>query len=258
VHGSGGGDPGRIARFRDALLGGHLSYSADRTAAYEVERAFPGTAAMLGSALDFHRRAAAWTAAGSRYAPPAASVVFTAAGLPPPGVPLHTDAAAVSPSCRFGYSCCDESTRDVAAAALPGDVSVFRADPADPAGVVAAAGEAGLPVSRPAGVHIVMAAPWWPEKLLREVAGGYARLLAPGSCLALSGVSGTGNFIAGLGRALGAELHAHEPARLARCLADAGLSLQPWGVRDAANWGQPSPVRENGKPRIVAAVGIVP
>jgi len=254
------GNGDRAAWVRAALQGSLLAPAADREAAAGLDRLWPGTGDLIAQAHGFHRRAAAWGVRDKPGVPAARAVIFSACGLPPRDGPLHAQAAAEAPQALFGY--CDpdaEATvvnRSLLALPDPGRVSARTADPADPAGVLGdVMAWREIRAGRPVQVHAVLVPQRWPGDLLRRVLAGYAQILPPGSSVALSAIQyADGGYLAACEAVTGARIWSHDPADVARTVAQAGLRLHPWGVRDAAQWGRPAPGGDRRPARAICAV----
>ena len=172
------GDPRRpsAARMVNYLLGGTVSYEPDRHAAARVEAVLPEARRMAADADQFTRRAAAWAAAR------AGQVLILGAGLTA-GPPLHPAPPGVPVACTDP----DPAVCDALDDALDGTgrAVVACADPADPQAVLAAV-KGVIDPSRPVCLIASAVPRALPPRRARTVIGEYARLLAPGSYLAVA------------------------------------------------------------------------
>lgn len=258
------------ARLREALTNGHNTMERDRAAAGELLKRWPRSGQGVTHAYAFHRHAAGEAVTASV---PAAGVIFAAAGYPPADRriaaadrPLHSLAARAAPGTVFGYADSDPKvtavTRGVLAAASRGAVSAWTAGEAVPEEVLGSPAAARM-LARPAHVGLVLCAHYWAPCDVQAVVTGYARLLPPGSTLALSMPAAdpdwpdTQEWVKACSRAIGRQVYLHTPADLSRWIADAGMGLHPWGIRDAALWTGPSAVGGNGLPWAMTATGVV-
>lgn len=270
---------GTLARVRDALAreayepGGRdksLAHAPERAAAARLEELYPGLGRMFLAAHEFHRRAAAWAVTGGSPAfpvPPAAGVLFCGAGLPVPGEPLHARAASAAPAARFAYIDADDQVADVNEGALAGErVAVGTAWPGDPRAVLGTPACAALLDAGPASVHLVMMASRWPAGLAAAAVAGYARLLPPGSTVALSLVvpdpGEAGRRMAQDGALAGSPGYAHSQQDVAAWFTGAGMRLHPSGVQPARAFGRDWAAAYRLVPRlpgrVMAAAGLVP
>jgi hypothetical protein len=264
-------DAGRISRLRDALGGGHLALQADRDLAASIIKRWPGTAALVTGANDFHRRAASWAVSSGKPGfpvTPAAGVIFAASGYPHRGG-FHAAASLARPDALFAYADADPGavvfSRALLAALDPAHVSAYEAPGRDPAAVLGAPQARAIMERGPVMVQLQLCAHWWPAGFCAWAVGEYARLLAPGSTLALSlavpGGGDAGALAAAIG-GTGGTVHPHTEDDVAQWIAAAGLELTPIRVTDvrgrelgwaAAEFGRQRPVA-----RMIEAVAVVP
>lgn len=253
----------RIARLHLALAGGHAARFADRAqieAAARIEARYPGTGAQFAAAYAFHGRTARKAVADDG----AAGAVFGAAGFPG-AVSPHGEAMAAAPSARFVIADPSGAASYLNGQLLAGEnVSAVRASVRDPDGFM------GLPevraVGSPLQLHLQLCAHFWPEDMCRRILGRYARLLPPGSTLAMSqwcadGTAAGKEFLAVLGDAADCPAYPHTREAVAAWLAAAGTELLPPGVADVRTyrrgWEHPAPaVRSPGL--VAGAVARVP
>jgi hypothetical protein len=265
-------DPGRIARLRDVLAGGHLALEADRLAAGKILQRWPATAELVKGANEFHRRAAAWAVSGGTPdspVPRAAGVIFAACGYPLPGG-FHAAARAARPDALYCYASGDPATvsfcRSLLAAPDPLRVSAYLASARDPAAVLGAPAARVVLDRGPVMVQLQFCCQRWPSAFCAWAVAEYARLLPSGSSLALSlGIAGGGSGADGLAAAIGGAVgtvHVHTEDEVAGWVAASGLELTPAGVTDvrgrelgwaAAEFGRQRPVA-----RVIEAVAMVP
>jgi S-adenosyl methyltransferase len=265
-------DAVRIARLRDALADGHFAYRADRELAAQILERWPGTAALVKGANGFHGRAAAWAVSGGTpeyRVTPAAGVIFAASGYPLPDG-FHADAQAAAPAALFAYADADAEAAQLSRALLagsdPGRVCAYEASAGDPAGLLGTPEAKAILGRGPVMVQLQLCAQWWPSRFCAWAVAEYARLLSPGSTLALSliipgGGDGAAGFTADVGRAAG-RIYPRGEAEVARWVKAAGMKLAPPGVADvrghdlgwaAAEFGRQRPVA-----RVVGAVAVIP
>jgi hypothetical protein len=267
-------DAGRITRLRDVLAGGHLALEADRQLAAGILKRWPWVSSLVTGANEFHRRAALWAVRGGTPnfpVPAAAGVVFAAAGCPLPGG-FHADAALAAPAALFAYADVDPGAvafgRALLAPPPPLAVrpSAYLASARDPAALLDAPEARAITGRGPVMVQLQLCCHWWPGEFCAWTVAEYARLLPPGSTLALSlGIAGGGSGAAGLAEAIGragGTVHRHTEGDVAGWISGAGMKLTPAGVTDvrgrelgwaAAEFGRQRPVA-----RVIEAVAMVP
>jgi hypothetical protein len=264
-------DAGRIGRLRDVLAGGSLSLREERQLAAQILERWPGTDALVKGANGFHGRAAEWAVSGGTTqfrVPPAAGVIFAASGYPLRGG-FHAAAQAAAPAALFAYADAGaeavELSRGLLAGSDPGRVCAYKASARDPAALLGTTEARGMLMRGPVMVQLQLCAQWWPGRFAAWAVAEYARLLPPGSSLALSltipgGGDGEAGFMADVGRATG-RIYSRGAAEVARWVRAAGMELAPPGVADvrgrdlgwaAAEFGRQRPVA-----RVVGAVAAV-
>jgi hypothetical protein len=172
-----------IARVYDFFLGGKENFAADRELAAQIAELSPDWAQACRDNRCFVGRAVTWAAGqGIR------QFLDLGAGLPThPAV--HETAREITPGARVCYVDNDPVvvTHARALLAKPVDVDVAEADLSDPAGVLEHPGVAGIiDWSQPVCVLLAMVLHFYDPVTARELAGGYASRLAPGSVLAIS------------------------------------------------------------------------
>jgi hypothetical protein len=265
-------DAGRIARLRDVLAGGHLALQADRDLAASILERWPGTAALVTDANDFHRRAASWAVSGGKPGfpvTPAAGVIFAASGYPHRGG-FHAAASLARPDALFAYADADPGavvfSRALLAALDPAHVSVYEAPARDPAAVLGAPQARAIMERGPVMVQLQLCAHWWPSEFCAWAVAEYARLLPSRSTLALSvavpgGGSGAAELAAEVSRA-GGHLRAHHEGEITGWIAKADLELTPIGVTDVRGreqgWASEEFGRQRPVARVIEAVAMVP
>jgi S-adenosyl methyltransferase len=212
-------DSGRITRLRDVLAGGYLALEPDRRLAASIRERWPRTADLVRDANDFHRRAAEWAVRGGTPGfpvSPAAGVIFAACGYPLPGG-FHAAAQAARPDALFAYADPDPAAIMYNLARLhspdPGHVSAIPGSARDRAGLLSAGHAVAMMTRGPVMVQLQLCAQWWPAEFCAWAVCEYARLLPPGSTLALSlgvpgGARGTAEFTRDIGRA-GGRMYGH-------------------------------------------------
>ena len=265
-------DPGRIARVRDVLAGGHLALEPDRRLAADILKRWSWTAGLVADANKFHVRAAyrAVTGGTPEFSwPPAAGVIFAASGYPVRGG-FHQAAARVRPDALFAYTEADPAAvmfgRALLAAPDPEHVSAYLAAAHDPAGLLGAPAARAVLERGPVMVQLQLCAQWWPPKFAAWAVAQYGRLLPSGSTVALSlGVAGGGSGAAGFGTDIGragGRVYPHDEDNVAAWVKAAGLELARPGITDvrgrelewaAAEFGRQRPVA-----RVIEAVAMVP
>jgi S-adenosyl methyltransferase len=225
-----------IAELYDAWGGAQYAGSAAKKAAGELEAASPGAAHRLKLARAFHARAARWAVSEDG----AAGVVFAACGYPT-APPMHAAAAEAAPGAHFVYTASDAGVTAALRDALAGSGSaVARVSCMEPEKLLGhpAVQAAGTPLS----VQIQLAACFWSPDHARDVTGGYARLLPPGSTLVMSvTIPGEGHeedWAKASERATGSRAYAHSEASISGWFEGAGMRLASHGIRDARTWSR--------------------
>lgn len=253
-------DPSRLtAASACALAGGIYCTPPDREFAAAFEARFPGTAAQMQAARVFCARAAerAVTEQGVR------GVIVAPAGYPCSPDP-HTAALEAVPAARFCFCDPDPEVTLVNRAVLGRDprVTACRADAAGPARLMSQPETAALP--RPLLVLLPHVAVHWPGDFAADIVAGYARLLPPGSMLAMTTGIGDGTAAGDAAqqawRDTGAPVFAHTPDDLEDWVTGAGLKISAEGVRDVrghGGWAEPHWARRSPG-RIIAVTARVP
>jgi hypothetical protein len=176
-HDPGDEPPGpRIARVLDALRGGHSHFPADRAAADDVDRQFPGARKALSWEVEFTRRVARWAAQrGIR------QLVHAGAASYLPGRNLH-DAA---PSARVVYV---NRVRDLHddAAALLGTLPRCSAARDPGTGLLAIPEVAAMAGEGKVAVVFSLVLSYLPDAEAAALIGSLADGLPAGSAVALS------------------------------------------------------------------------
>lgn len=268
-------DAARIAAVRDALAGGHLALGPERDLAAVILARHPGTAELVQRANAFHIRAANWAVTGGSWedggvrveVPPAAGVIFGAAGYPIPGG-FHSGAARISPGARFAYAAeagrPADLNRALLACADPGRVFAFEGSTRKP-GALLSAPEARA-VGEPVQLQLQLCVQWWPGDFAAWAVGEYARLLPSGSTLVMSlGILGGGpraeEFLSLIGQA-GGTIYPHTADEAEGWVKGAGLILTPWGITDVRArekaWPEARYAALRPVARVIEAVALVP
>ena len=222
-----------MARVYDCLLGGKDHYAADRAEAARLLGIYPPLAAMARENRAFLARAVTWAARQG-----ISQFLDLGAGLPA-AQNTHQIAQAVNPAATAAYADTDPVVLSHARALLAtsGQVAVIAADLRDPPGVLADPGlRAVIDPARPVGVILGAVLHFLDADAARQVTAGYARLIAPGSCLIISVTSFDDETLA---KRLAAEYTAgtfvnHAPADIASFFA--GLNPVGPGVAEAGTW----------------------
>ena len=224
--GSDSGSP-NVARVYDCWLGGKDHYAADREEAGRLLRIYPPLRAMVRENRAFLAQAVTW-AAGQRIGQ------FTDLGAGLPTVQnTHEVARAVNPAARVAYVDIDPVVLSHARALLATSdgVAAVAADLRDPAAVLADPQlRAVIDPAEPVCVILAAVLHFLDADAARQVTAGYARLIAPGSCLAVSVVCYDDEA---LGKRLAAEYTASRTAFDARCRNEMPGSSSGAAVRTA-------------------------
>jgi hypothetical protein len=255
---------GTVARVREALTGGTRALARDRDLAAYLASRVPRADEPVRAAIAFHRRAARW--AVSMAPVPAASVLFAACGLPPPGRPLHADAAEASPSARYCYCDGDPKITEVNRRVLaePGRITVMTAYAAYPATLLGRPQAAELLALGPVSVHVLGAAHYWPADLAAAAVAGYGERLPSGSTLCLTwglyDATPEGEELTEIVSLAGGRVHRHEPGAVAGWVKAAGMALHPQGITAAAAFAAPyaAPAASGMPMTVMGAVAAVP
>ena len=171
-----------MARVYNYWLGGKDHFPADRAEADFLLGIYPPLRDLVRENRAFVTRAVAW-AAGQGIS----QFLDLGAGLPASPA-VHQAARAVLPAARVAYVDTDPVVLAHARALLAGDgVTAVAADLRDPAAVLADKElRTVIDPAQPAGVILGAVLHFLDAATARTVAGGYARLIAPGSYLIIS------------------------------------------------------------------------
>jgi hypothetical protein len=267
-------DTGAVARVREALLGGHIAYDRERNVAAWLEERYPGLGEMVAASMRCHADAALQAVTGKLGAPPAAGVIFTAAGVQPPPPrpgeparrPLHAAAAEAAPRARYVYFELDEGVADTNVQLLAGDgrARVASAPSWDPGRLLAAPQARELTRTGPVSVHVILAAARWPGDVAAQVTAEYARLLPKGSTLVMSLLVAdeceAGREMMRDSGTVGSRCYCHTDDDMRGWFEGAGLRLRKPGVASvraiARPWVEPYRIAPLIPGRPVGAVGI--
>ena len=172
-----------VARVYDALAGGHANFAADRDEAGRLLEACPRLPALVRENRAFLGRAVTWAAGQG-----VAQFVDLGTGLPlHPAV--HESARTVIPGARVAYVDNDAMVCSHVQALLATDkrVQAVAADLADPGAVLAdPALQAVIDPGEPVCVILGLVLNLMPAARARKIVAGYARLIPPGSLMAVS------------------------------------------------------------------------
>jgi O-methyltransferase involved in polyketide biosynthesis len=242
-----------MARVYDCLLGGKDHYAADRDQAARLLAIYPPLAAMARENRAFLGRAITWAAQQG-----ISQFLDLGAGLPA-AQNTHQIAQAVNPATATAYADTDPVVLSHAQALLAtsDQVAVIAADLRDPPGVLADPGfRAVIDPARPVGVILGAVLHFLDADAAREVTAGYARLVAPGSCLIISVASFDDETLA---KRLATEYTAgtfvnHAPADIASFFV--GLEMAGPGLADVETWRawMPAPVLLRREGHVLAGV----
>jgi len=260
-----------IARMYDYWLGGTDNFGADRAAAAEVEKVFPGTRLLAVRSRQFLVRAVTWLAQQQGVT----RFMDLGAGIPTRGeaeisgrrvriIPVHEAALAACPSARIAYADADPCAvaHASAMAAGPG-VAAVRADVTDAASVLAdprvreVTGAGG-----PSALIFGMILHFMPAETARALVAEYARAVRPSSYVVISVARSEDTAMFGqvreLVRRCGAELYNHSPDDVRSFFA--GLDMVPPGVVPARAWraGWQECLEPDGAAYVLAGAGRVP
>src|SRR2546429_1917473 len=223
------------------LPGGRAQHEADGDQpAWLLTTSLP-LAAMVRENRAFLARAITWAAKQG-----ISQFLDLGAGLPA-ARNTHQIAQAVNRAATAAYADTDPVVLSRARALLAssGQVAIIAADLRDPPGILADPRlRAVIDPSRPVGVILGAVLPFLDADLARQVTAGYARLIAPGSCLIISVACFDDETLA---KRLAAEYTAgtfvnHVPADIASFFA--GLNPVGPGLAEAGTWRpwMPAPV----------------
>ena len=242
-----------MARVYDYWLGGKDHFPADRAEAERLLGIYPPLRDLVRENRAFVTQAVNWAARQGT-----GQFIDLGAGLPASPA-VHQAARTVMPTARVAYVDIDPVVLSHARALLATSdgVTAVAADLRDPGAVLAdpelrAVIDPALPVCVILGavLHFMDAG------AARTVTGGYARLMAPGSCLVISVACHDDE---GLGKQLAQEYtaaawHNHMPADVTSFFA--GLELVGPGVTEAQTWRawMPQPVLRHREGHVLAGV----
>jgi len=242
-----------MARIYDYWLGGKDHFPADRAEAERLLGIYPPLRDLVRENRAFVTQAVNWAARQGT-----GQFIDLGAGLPASPA-VHQAARTVMPTARVAYVDIDPVVLSHARALLATSdgVTAVAADLRDPGAVLAdpelrAVIDPALPVCVILGavLHFMDA------DAARAVTGGYARLMAPGSCLVISVACHDDE---GLGKQLAQEYtaaawHNHMPADVTSFFA--GLELVGPGVTEAQTWRawMPQPVLRHREGHVLAGV----
>jgi SAM-dependent methyltransferase len=241
-----------VARVYDYLIGGRDNFEADRALAQELEKLFPPLRAILAANRAFIGRVTTWAALQG-----IGQFLDLGAGLPTSPA-VHEVARDVIPGAHVVYVDNDQVARLHASALLAtrDGVVALLADLTEPATVLSAPALQGvIDLEKPVCVLLACVLHFMDADVAREVVAGYARLLAPGSVVAVSVVVNDddelweqmqGTYTAG-------SLYNHSRDDLASFLG--ALEMVPPGIALAHAWrgGMPDPGLTPGGPAYVLA-----
>lgn len=240
-----------MARVYSCLLGGKDHFPADRGEAGALLEIYPPTAAMVRENRAFITRAVQWAAVQG-----IGQFTDLGAGLEPV---VHEAAREVLPGARVAYIDTDPMVLSHARALLarPG-MAVAEADLTDAAGVLAAP-ELKDVIDPAVPVCVILAAVlhFIDADAARKVIAGYASLIAPGSCLAISVASFDDGELAkrlAAGYTAG-QFHNHSREDVESFFA--GLDMVGPGVSEADFWRpwRPGPAWHSRDGHVLAGVG---
>ncbi len=254
--GSGSAAP-NMARVYNYWLGGKDHYAADRAEAERLLAIYPPLRDLVRENRAFVTQAVSWAARQG-----IGQFIDLGAGLPA-SPSVHQAARAVLPSARVAYVDIDPMVLSHARALLTTDdgVTAVAADLRDPAAVLADPQlRAVIDLREPVCVILAAVLHFLDADAARAVTAGYARLMAPGSCLAIS-CARYGDEA--LGKRLSADYtattwHSHSRADVESFFA--GLVLVGPGVAEAGTWRawMPEPVLRRREGHVLAGVARKP
>jgi len=241
------------ARMYDYLLGGKDHYAADRAEAARLLATYPPVAAMARENRAFLARAITWAAQQG-----ISQFADLGAGLP--AAPnTHQVARAINPAAAVTYIDTDPVVLSHARALLATSdgIAAIAADLRDPAAVLAHQElRAVIDPARPVAVILGAVLHFLDAQAARQVTAGYARQMAPGSCLIISVARFDDEA---LGKQLAAGYTAgpfvnHAPADIASFFA--GLDMVGPGLAEAATWRPwtPGPVPRHREGHVLAGI----
>ena len=240
----------------DYLLGGKDHYAADRAEAKRLMAIYPPLRDLVGENRTFVTQAVTWAARQG-----IGQFIDLGAGLPASPA-VHQTARAVLPSTQVAYIDIDPVVLSHARALLAQDdgVTAVNADLRDPDAVLADPElQAVIDPAEPVCVILAAVLHFLDAGTAREVTAGYARLIAPGSCLVISCATYDDEALA---KRLAAEYTAGQFVSHSREDVKsffAGLEMVGPGVTEAQTWrpwhGEPVLRRRDG--HVLAGVGRV-
>jgi O-methyltransferase involved in polyketide biosynthesis len=248
-----------VARVYDCLLGGKDNFAADRVQAARLVGFDPSLPSLVRQNREFVNRVVTWAAGRG-----VCQFLDLGAGLPThPAV--HEAAREVIASARVVYVDSDPVVVLHAQSLLagPDGVTAVRADLTRPERVMSrqVLGDL-LDPAEPMCVLIAAVLHFMSAEAARDLVSGYARLLPPGSVLAVSVFGSDDPEVAQQARQAytATRTYTHSREDVASFLAGAGLELVEPGVVPAHAWrgGMPDPgLTVTGPLRVLAAVGIL-
>ncbi len=242
-----------MARVYDYWLGGKDNYPADRAEAERLLGIYPPLRALVWENRSCVTHAVSWAARQGT-----GQFIDLGAGLPASPA-VHQIARMVMPTARVAYVDIDPVVLSHARALLATSdgVTAVAADLREPGAVLADPElRAVIDPAQPVCVILGAVLHFLDADAARMVTAGYARLMAPGSCLAISVASFDDDT---LGKQLAEEYTAaawynHTPADITSFFA--GLELVGPGVTEAQTWRawMPQPVLRRREGHVLAGV----
>jgi len=246
-----------MARVYGYWLGGKDHYAADRAEAERLLAIYPPLRDLVRENRAFVTQAVSWAARQG-----IGQFIDLAAGLPA-APSVHQAARAVLPAARVAYVDIDPVVLSHARALLTTSdgVTAVAADLRDPAAVLAHPElRAVIDPARPVCIVLGAILHFLDTDAARAVTAGYARLMAPGSCLIISVARYDDEM---LSKRMSAEYtaanwHNHSPADVVSFFA--GLDLVGPGVTEAQTWRawMPEPVMRHRDGHVLAGVARKP
>ena len=243
-----------MARVYGYWLGGKDHYAADREEAERLLMTYPPLRDLVRENRAFVIQAVTWAARQG-----ISQFIDLGAGLPASPA-VHHAARAVRPTARVAYVDIDPIVLSHVRALLATSdgVTAVDADLRDPAAVLTDPDlRAVIDPTRPVAVILGAILHFLDADTARAVTTGYARKLAPGSCLIISVACFDDE---GVGKRLAAEYtaatwHNHPPADVESFFA--GLELVGPGVTEAQTWRAwlPEPVLRRRDGHVLAGAG---
>ena len=246
-----------MGRVYDYWLGGKDNYAADREEAERLLAIYPQLRDLVRENRQFVTRAVTWAAQQG-----ISQFIDLGAGLPASPA-VHATARAVLPSARVIYLDNDPVVLAHARALLAtGDgVAAVAADLRAPEAVLADPEmRAVIDLGEPVCVILAAILHFLDADAARQVTAGYARLMAPGSCMVISVACYDDEA---LGKRLSAEYTAatwHNHSRADIMSFFTGLELVGPGVTEAQTWRawMPEPVLRRREGHVLARRGAQP